>query len=235
MKFSRLLSRQTSAERHVITRLRSREELAELRNPELDNQKSGNQQPVFSKLAALMRANGAVIFTAASPFISESEVTILGLLAAAQRADQEALSYIGVGERDALRRCAIALSDLGISLPFRAMCRSLSITDKDPYKGESTSTKPCPSSPHGLGRNGASLSSARVRARALDYLHTCAVASTGELEAMGFSRQYLSLLCKGGYLQRVRQGWYRASPRQDRLAGGATMSGTPVARSTIQH
>jgi hypothetical protein len=55
-----------------------------------------------------------------------------------------------------------------------------------------------------------------VRARALSLARTREVASTEEFAAIGVSRQYVSRLCKDGYLQRVRYGWYRAAPVSDR-------------------
>lgn len=191
MKSGHILARRNVHERQVIACLRGGLTF-ELRD-------IPDAKDAFSNLADMAQRRGAVIFARESPFVGDAEIEILTRIAAAQRLGRRAPSHGGGMECDALLRCAMVLREAGIWLPLAA---SAGGSRRQPERGA-------------LARHRFAKGEA-VRARALSLARSRQVASTEEFAAVGVSRQYVSQLCKNGYLERVRYGWYRAAPVSDR-------------------
>jgi len=191
MKFGRILARRNVHERQVIACLRG--------NCAFELRDIPDAKDAFSNLADIARQRGAVIFASESPFVGDAEIEILTHIAAAQRQEGRALARVDSMEFDALLRCATVLREAGIWLPLAASAGS----SRQRIGGGTFAS-------HRFAKDEA------VRARALSLARSREVASTEEFAAIGVSRQYVSRLCKDGYLQRVRYGWYRAAPVSDR-------------------
>jgi hypothetical protein len=156
---------------------------------------------IFSRLANIARQHDIVIFASPSPFISDGEIVLLTRLATAQRSNVRISARIDATEFEALLNCALLLRDRGIWLPLHLPMNG----GRHAYQDERSADRVIE-----LPELGA------VRARALSLARSRHVASTGEFAAAGVSRQYVSRLCKDGFLQRVRYGWYRAVPVEER-------------------
>lgn len=141
----------------------------------------------------------ADIRPSAAPFASDGEVRLLAWLALLQRSHAAVLGGVPDGLQAPLGRCAQALRNEGVWLPATAVYR---IRPAD---------RPAPSSGNPAAASTLSPQSrlGTARDRAIAAARSRHAISTGELEREGVSRQNLSLLCKGGHLQRVRHGWYR--------------------------
>ncbi len=200
MKFARILSRRSAPERQVI---------AYLRGDAACGPMSGTTDAgaALSRLAELARQRDVVLFAPGSPFVSDGEVGLISRLATAQRSDIPMAAGIDTREYDSLLHCALLLRDAGLWLPLHGPGRGLRQRPSGAAAALERALEPqAPSD---------------VRARALSLARSRYVASTSEFAAAGVSRQYVSLLCKDGFLQRVRYGWYRAVPAEERGARAA--------------
>ncbi|MFD1103833.1 type IV toxin-antitoxin system AbiEi family antitoxin domain-containing protein [Sphingobium olei] len=192
---SRSLNRRNVHERQVIACLRGPGS-SELRN-------IADGQRAFASLVTLARHRGVTIFPPDARFISDGEIELLANLAAAQRQACRTFATIDVNEFNALLQCAMVLRDAGIWLPMAGLHGMAAVR---PAHAERTER------PEGRFVTGI------ARARALSLVRSREVASTDEFVQIGVSRQYVSQLCKDGYIQRVRHGWYRAAPSLPRGA-----------------
>jgi hypothetical protein len=189
MKFARVLSRRSASERHVVAFLRG-----DLASGPVAGLSDASE--AFARVADIVRQRHIVVYTPASPFVSDGEIWLLTRLATAQRVDGRMAGDINETEYQSLLFCAVLLRDAGLWLPLHVPARDARSTQ--------------PGSLYGDRESGI------VKARALSLARSRQVASTGEFAAIGVSRQYVSLLCKDGFLQRVRYGWYRAVPAEER-------------------
>lgn len=191
MKSGRILARRNVYERYVIACLRDgcAYELRDI----------PDAKGAFSNLADIARRRGAVIFARESPFVGDTEIEILTRIAAAQRQMGRVLPRTDSIEFDALLRCATVLREASIWLPLATSA------------GNARQQAGCKQfAPQRFAKGEA------VRARALSLARSRELASTEEFAAIGVSRQYVSQLCKNGYLERVRYGWYRAASVSER-------------------
>lgn len=186
MKFTRLVARRTAQERQVIAALRGSlpARLATVRGAQAD----------FLGLAGKAVHQGLLCFAPQSPFVSDGEIALLDLLGNAQRQYPHQPGLALPDDPDLLLRCALLLRDVGLWLPQVQPAAS-----RNPAAGRR------PAGGH-AGQGGL------ARARALSLARSRQVASTGDFINIGISRQYVSRMCKEGHLQRVRHGWYRATP-----------------------
>lgn len=194
MKFARLLGKRSAPERLVIACLRG-----DLPSGPLLGLAGANE--IFARLAGIARQRNVEIYASPSPFISEGEISLLTCLATAQRSDVRFVAEIDATEIEALLNCALLLRECGIWLPLSRPTNS----GRCAGHNEQSAERPAESPELGM-----------VRARALSLARARHVASTREFAAAGVSRQYVSRLCKDGFLQRVRYGWYRAAPPDER-------------------
>lgn len=186
VKFGRMLARRNIHERQVIACLRGRDAV-DLWNI--------HDARAFTDLSTIAKCQGVAIFSVESPFVSEGEILLLTQIATTQRLHGRALIQADTSLCNALFRCAVALKDAGIWLPRATLAEVASVSSSNPEN-----------LPMQFGRHG------MARARALSLVRSREAASTEEFLSIGISRQYVSRLCKDGYLQRVRHGWYRAAP-----------------------
>lgn len=140
-----------------------------------------------------------------SMFLSQDEILLLTSLAAMQRRGLRAFRCaLDTGLMEVLRKCAAALAEAGVRIPIKAFARLDMIAQLERQSIEVPRSIAHPRN-FALGIDDGS-----IGATVLAMLHERNLISTREFEAAGISRQYLSLLCKKGYLRRVRHGWYGA-------------------------
>lgn len=138
-------------------------------------------------------------------FLSQDEILLLTSLAAMQRRGCLTVSSDLCPDLiETLRQCATALAEAGARLPFRGFAPHAMIErQQGPLESGGLDARTQNSVLRVRDRS--------VAANALEMVRERELVSTREFERAGISRQYLSLLCKKGYLTRARHGWYRAS------------------------
>ncbi|UXC90271.1 type IV toxin-antitoxin system AbiEi family antitoxin domain-containing protein [Sphingobium sp. RSMS] len=145
------------------------------------------------------------IWRPGSMFLSQDEILLLISLAAMQRRSWRAFRCaLDPGLVEVLRKCAVALAEANVCMPIKAFARLDMIAQLG-----SPSIEVARSNAH--PRNSTlDIDDGSIGATVIAMLQERNLVSTREFEAAGISRQYLSLLCKKGYLRRVRHGWYGA-------------------------
>jgi hypothetical protein len=141
----------------------------------------------FAHLASVARASGMTLFAGHSPFVSDGEIALLTQIATAQRQEGSRRLRDDAPMAIAIMRCCAVLHDAGIWLSHNILA---AVEDDSAYI----------------------LPRETPRTRALSLAQSCGTTSTEQFLAAGISRQYVSRLCRDGYLQRIRHGWYRAAP-----------------------
>lgn len=138
-------------------------------------------------------------------FLSRDELLLLTSLAAMQRRSCRTMRCaLDPGLMEALRKCAAALTEAGVRMPIKAVTRLDMIVQPKRHPIEAPRSNAHPRNSALYIRDGS------IGATAHAMVHEQKFVSTREFEAAGISRQYLSLLCKKGYLRRIRHGWYGA-------------------------
>lgn len=184
---ARALSRRNIHEKQVIALLRGGT-CALRHRPDVSK--------AFDRLASMARLCGLTIFPPDSRFVSDGEVELLSNLAAAQRLTGRPSITMDDRGLATLLPCSALLCEMGIRLPVAALQTAAS-----PPIGRQLALSARDHAANGM-----------VRARALSFVRTCAVASTDDFARIGVSRQSVSRLCRDGLIQRIRHGWYRAAP-----------------------
>jgi hypothetical protein len=189
----------------------------------------------FELLAAEIHNNGLQICATHCTFVSEDELAILSRLIAFQRPSQCDRWQIINPFQQALKRVAHALLQEGRRLEPR-----MSLFEAYADRGgcfrisvkSGKSSAPIPRferyvrSPHrnpdwksALWDGCQEPVAGSLKARALGIVRQHQVAPTALFTAAGISRQYLSLLCKAGFVERIGHGLYRY-PERLRQHGG---------------
>lgn len=184
MKRPRALARRNIHERLVIACLRG-DRLCQFRGID-------DAPAAFAHLASVARASGMAIFAGHSPFVSDAEVALLTQIATAQRLEGSRRLRDDAPMAIAIMRCCAVLHDAGIRLSHSVHAND---ADEGGYD-DSLYLRPRDT----------------PRTRALSLARSFGITSTEQFLAAGISRQYVSRLCRDGYLLRIRHGWYRAAP-----------------------
>jgi hypothetical protein len=174
----------------------------------------------FVQLAAETRANDLVVFAPHSAFVSEDELAILSRLILLQRPTQSGQWRAANPFQKALKRCAAALEEEGRRLlPRVGLCDAYA--DRGGCFRIELTAHDAPSSIHPPPRRGSQYvwngrhepRPGTLKARALSIVREHRIARTSQFNAVGISNQYLSLLCKRGYVEKAGHGFYRLPRR----------------------
>jgi len=170
----------------------------------------------FLQLAAETRAHDLDIFGVHSTFVSEDELAILSRIILFQRPTQSGDWRIANSFQQALRRCAEMLAQEGRRLQPR-VGRCDAYTERGGcFRIERTTPSPPASSRarDDFVWNGHSEPAPQsLKAKALAIVRTNRIARTAQFNAAGISNQYLSQLCKWGYVEKAGHGFYRFPQR----------------------
>lgn len=164
----------------------------------------------FPRLARNCVDSGLVFAEAGSSIASEDECLILAALAWTQK--RRIGLKIDAGLVRALRVCTESQAMSGKSLPLTRPMRELLEARDWVDRAEPLARQPTPRSPVTKPR------SESLRARAMAYAAGRPVISTAEFGRIGITRQYLSVICADGQLERIAYGRYRL-PGGKREAG----------------
>jgi len=193
------LIRAGRAERRVIMALRKAAHTSE-GGADL----AAGAEAALSVLAHEACALGYDIRPAATAYVSDDELKLVGWLALFQRGGADQPMLVDGALIDLLAAAARALS-AACQLPYQAMIHAGRAVDEQATVDEA---------PSGLA--GASrfepVGQPSVRSRAVAFMREHGPASTALLRSRGFSRQYLHALCRQGAVVRLCHGVYGAAP-----------------------
>lgn len=160
----------------------------------------------FDELRARACASGMIIQELTSTFVGPDEMRLIAWLTAFQRERVHLLWDKSSELEESVRTCAKALDCHGIRLDYRHVVRtddrSVS-TQSDHYETRAIHD--------GTTAIRLALAARSPQFRALDIIEKRGAVRTGELSAMGISRQIISVMCKRGLIRRVRHGMYIAA------------------------
>lgn len=159
---------------------------------------------VFASLRTELAASGKLAGSGAH-WVTSDELRLLRWLATLQRSRGRVSERLPPALLDSLKRCALALSVDGIALPYRAIARvdlGSMVPGRDERVGDGARGQPAP-------RPNRRRRSADIRGRAVSILRDLTIVSVGELAASGIAAHSIRSLCRDGYIERIRTGWYR--------------------------
>ncbi|WP_371423030.1 hypothetical protein [Tardiphaga sp.] len=149
-------------------------------------------------------AAGMSFPAATGPYLGRDEMRILALLTLFQRRRGEKEVRVCEPLRAPLVQCAYHLNHAGVHLDYRNIARDQWQTDV--ATGPARDVKDLGPRLQAVPLRGA------LQRHALRFIGERGRASTQELNAIGVSRQTISIMIKRGFLRRIRFGLYAIAP-----------------------
>lgn len=210
MVVMRVLRTRTRQERDIVRLLRGRALLTILRRRDsliVPNAADALEESIHL-LGRCMIEHGLAIYSPGSPCLSDGEAFALDWLALHQRPAISSPTANPGSLHDALRASARALREAGIRLP---PCTVAEWPFVQADQGIRRRSNPSRRAGEGISRQiGPQPTGASLKAQAIALVHSREIIPAADFYAIGISRQYLSLLCKLGYIGRAGFGRYRA-------------------------
>lgn len=168
----------------------------------------------ITDLANHLRTSKCCLAALSAPFITSDEQLALASVALLQRQSSKAVKFADAARRGALVRLADALDREGVRLPLSQAALPI-LQDQGWIDAQTTvgpsgvserrrkaEARPIAYVPHGT-----------TKWKVVEYLREHPRASSSDLKALGTTRQYISLLCADGIIDRVGFGYYTLGKR----------------------
>ncbi|MCI4654030.1 type IV toxin-antitoxin system AbiEi family antitoxin domain-containing protein [Sphingomonas aquatilis] len=168
----------------------------------------------ITQVTAHLNEAGCRLAEPATPFLTGDEQLTLASIALLQRQASQAIRFQNAARRKVLAQLAHQLDDAGVRLPLNqavvAVLRTQGWLNPDATVGPtavSERRRKAEARPIKYVTRGT------AKWKIVEYLRHHERASAARLEALGITRQYISLLCADGIIDRVAFGYYALGKR----------------------
>ncbi len=162
----------------------------------------------FRALSDLCRARALCVAAATSRYVTPDEKLVLAGLAVQQRRSSAPIEFQWPGLGEILAECARSLIACGYRLTLNAaalfLLRENWLIANPPAADRRTETDPARTR-----ATPAAIREGTAKWEVIEHVRHREVVTSAELQALGITRQYISLLRKDGILERVSFGNYR--------------------------